>query len=186
MVLTENVSPKLEDFVLKDKLDICIINGPVMNSGLQYQSLGSENIVLVVPSNTDLAAENYDFHKKEYINTSIDIGSLGEEKFILLKENFRLGKISRQIFKHYNISPKNIIEVSHMNTAISMSQVGLGLTFMPESGLNRMAGGNNNPLCFPIGEPSFSFPLVIAYKEEKFNKQEIRCFIDFVKENYEP
>lgn len=162
VVLTEDVSPKLENLVLDDRIDVCVINGPVINKNLEFQQLSSENIILVVPRNSKIALDNYDFNKNQYLNSYIDIKALEKEKFILLNENFRLGKISRQIFKHHNIYPKDIIEVSHMNTAISMSSVGLGLTFMPESGVNRQTSEDNSPLYFSIGEPSFDFPLVIA------------------------
>ncbi len=184
VVLTEDVSPKLENLVLEDRVDVCVINGPVINKNLEFQELSSENIILVVPRASKIASDNYDFKKEQYLTSYIDIKTLGQEKFILLKENFRLGKISRQIFKHHNIYPKDIIEVSHMNTAISMSSVGLGLTFMPESGVDRQSSGNNSPLYFSIGDPSFDFPLIIAYKKEKYENLSVKKFIDFVKENY--
>lgn len=183
VVITEDVSPNLENDVLNDKIDVCIINGPVINKNLEFHKLSSEKLILLVPKNSKVAADNYDFDKNQYKNSYIDIKSLENEKFVLLKENFRLGQISREIFKHHNINPKNIIEVSHMSTAMSMSSAGLGFTFIPESGIDRLSSGNNC-LCFSIGQPSFGFPLVIAYKKEKYNNPNVRKFIDFVRENY--
>src|SRR5699024_7753125 len=108
------------------------------------------------PRNSKIAKDNYDFNNRQYINSHINIKTLENERYILLRENFRLGKISRQIFKYHNIYPKDIIEVSYMNTAISMSSVGLGLTFMPESGIEIQALENNDSLYFSIGEPCFN------------------------------
>src|SRR5699024_8780336 len=167
VIPVEGVSPKLESLVLEDKIDVCVINGPGTNEGLEYQELNSENIILVVPRNSQIAKQDYKFNKEQHTNLVIDMKDLENEKFILLMKNLRLGKISRDIFKYHNINPKEIIEVSNMSTAISMTSVGLGLTFMPESGVDRQKISDECPLYYSIGEPSYNFPLMIAYKKEE-------------------
>lgn len=181
--VTEEVSSKLEKLLLDDKLDACVINGPEMNEKLEYKDLNSENLILVVPRNSKVAKDNYDFKDEKYINDFIDIKTLEIEKFILLKEDYRLGAISRAIFKIHGINPRNITYVSNLSSALSMASVGLGLTFIPESGVDRQQKNLETPLYFSIGTPNFSFPLIIAYKPEKY-KNSIKKFVDFVNDNY--
>lgn len=118
-------------------LDACVINGPQNNPSLEYRVLNYEKIVLVAPYNSEVAKNNYNFETGQYQNSIVDLRTVRNEPFILLMENYRLWLLSRKIFKSRGIIPSHITYVSNMNTALSMSAAGLGLTFMPESGIER-------------------------------------------------
>ncbi len=176
----EDLSPNLEKYILNDDLDIAIINGPLENASLAFQELTFENIILIVNKKAKFLKDYYNHNQNKYIKKEIDICKLKNEKFIVLKDDFRLGKISREIFNHYNIKPQNILEVSNLSSAISMANVGLGITFIPESGMVE----DKNIIYFYIKDKKFHFPLIIIYKPNKYNGS-IKKFIDFVKENYD-
>lgn len=182
VIIKEGVSQDLETAVLADQIDACVVNGPQNNQSLEYRVLNYEKIVLAVPRNSEVAKNNYDFANDIY--RPVDLRSLKNEAFILLVEQYRLGLLSRKIFKSRGIMPSHITYVSNMNTALSMSAVGLGLTFMPESGIERPFDGCESPLYFSIGEPEFGFPLIIAFKKGKNLNQHLMEFIDFVCSNY--
>ena len=184
VIIKEGVSQDLEASVLGDQIDACVVNGPQNNQLLEYRVLNYEKIVLVVPRSSEVAQKNYDFVNNKCRTPVVDLRSLRNETFILLVEKYRLGLLSQKIFKSRGIMPSHITYVSNMNTALSMSAVGLGLTFMPESGIERPLDGCESPLYFSIGEPEFGFPLIIAFKKGKKLNQHLGEFIDFVCSNY--
>ncbi|WP_369281980.1 LysR family transcriptional regulator [Oscillibacter sp. GMB15532] len=184
VVIKEGVSQDLEALVLADQIDACVVNGPQNNQLLEYRVLNYEKIVLVASRSSEVAKSSYDFVNNRYYSSMIDLRSLRNEAFILLVEKYRLGLLSRKIFKSRDVMPSRITYVSNMNTALSMSAVGLGLTFMPESGIERSLDGGESPLYFSIGEPEFGFPLIIAFKKGKKLNQPLIEFIDFVCSNY--
>lgn len=184
VTITEDVSNTLEALVEKDIIDTCIINGPIKNENLEFQVLNSEKVILVAPQNIKAVKNYYDFIHSRYLKDVVNLKDFENERFIILKNNYRLGKITREIFRYHKINPYKITEVTNMNTAMSMASVGLGVTFMPESGISLQERAVNRPLYFSIGKPDFTFPLIIAYRREKYENEMVRRFIQFVKENY--
>ena len=182
--IKEDVSTNLEEMVEKGLLDACIINGPINNENLGHQVLSTEKVVFVTSNNLDIIDKYYDKKTSNYKRQVVDLEDFKDEAFIVLNNKYRLGKIAREIFKFYNIAPKNITVVSNMNTAISMSYSGLGVTFMPESGISLASDMSNLPIYLSLGEPDFTFPLIIAYKKDRIEDETISNFINFVKDNY--
>lgn len=182
--IKEDVSTNLEEMAEKGLIDACIINGPINNKNLAHQVLSTEKVVFVTPNNLDIIDKYYDEKTSTYKRQVVDLADFKDEPFIVLNKKYRLGKIAREIFKFYNITPKNIIVVSNMNTAISMSYSGLGVTFMPESGISLASDMSNLPIYLSLGEPNFTFPLIIAYKKDRIEDETLNNFINFVKEDY--
>lgn len=104
--------------------------------------------------------------------------------FYVEDHNYRLGQFARRIFKSRGIHPTRVTEVANMNTALSMSAAGLGLTFVAESAIERGIYAEEPPLYFSIGEPEFGFPLVIAFKRDRERGDYLDEFIEYVCHNY--
>lgn len=185
-ILIEKSAFEMENLISKDKIDACITNGPLISSILDYQVLNYNKMVLAVPKNSQIALENYDFKNNKYINKTINLKSIEDQNIILVDKNSRVGKISREIIKYHKINQTNIVEVTNLNTAMTMSSAGLGITFLPETFILKSTNDTFKPIYFSLGEPEFSFPIIIVYKSEKYNDNNnyyLKLFIDFLK-NY--
>lgn len=181
-ILIEKVAYEMENLILKNEIDVCIINGPLVNSLLDYQVLDYTKIVLAVPRNSQIAYENYDFENDKYINKTINLKSVENQPIILVNEKSRVGKISRDIIKYHKIVPTHIVEVTNLNTAMTMTSAGLGITFLPDTFFLKDINDNFKPIYFSLGEPVFSFPIIAVYKKEKCNNDRyLKLFLDFLK-----
>lgn len=173
---------EMESLILKNYIDACIISGPQINSMLDYQVLNYNKIVLAVPGNSKIALENYDFIHEKYINKVINLKKFENENFIIVNENSRIGKISRELIKYYKINPKNIMEITTLNTALSMTKAGLGITFLPKSFILKNNNSTFRVIYFSLEKPEFSFPIIIVYKSKSYEKDNyLKLFIDYLK-----
>lgn len=173
--VSEDVSNHLEEATVSGALDVCVINGPSNNPALEYTRLSEEQIELLAPASSRFA--------QRHAGRRIDLGGgidWEDEPFILLRKDFRLGKIARSIFQYYGGFPKNVIEVWNMNSAISMVCAGMGLAFIPASGKPRHLPPDKQPISFQIAESCFSFPLLLAYRKENYEKDAVKILIDFI------
>lgn len=176
----EDVSSNLEEMTARGELDVCVINGPAKNTMLKYTRLSKEKIELIAPVNSDFVKRN----ASRSVNLGSDI-SWEEETFVVLRKDFRLGKIAREIFLYYKKHPRNIIEVWNMSSAISMVCAGIGLTFIPSSGMPAHLPPDKRPVSFQIVGDNFTFPLLLGYKKENYQIPAVRTLLDFI-HNYYP
>ncbi len=182
--LSINHSLKLESQLINDDLDIAIINGPIQNNSLKYLMLYSSNIVIIANSDSKLG-KTFDLPgEKKDANKTIKMKDIANEDFVLLRNNTRIGQLSRNILHHYNIEPKNIIDVANVNSAIEMVSIGMGLSFIPDLFVKSEAIDKENICHFSIDKSSFKLPLLIVYKEDSMQNPNIKNFVDFVYNNY--
>lgn len=175
VTINEDVSPNLEESVVRGELDVCVVNGPADNAKLEYVRLSMERITLITPRDSGFACR----HKSNIVNSTC-AADWRNETFILLRKDFRLGKIAREIFHYYRVEPKCVIEVWNMNSAISMVCAGIGMTFIPASGIPRTLPKGERPVSYKVTEGDFMFPLLLAYKRERSLEPKIRILADFI------
>lgn len=181
--LTIDDSLSLENMLEKDELDVAIINGPVYNKNLEYRKLYSSNIIVMTNNNSNIFKEQLKTNNK-ISDKNLNLKDFENETFVILKADFRLGQIARNIFHNYNINPKNILEVANVNLAINMISIGMGISFIPDSFVKNNIIEDQNLCFFSLDKRDFELPLVVTYKKKKSNYASIKNFINFVYENY--
>lgn len=179
--ITDSVS--LENKLNHDLLDVAILNGPITSKKLSSVEL--YNSKLMVLANNSVAVKY--LPKKTSGPGKYPILKLKEieaERLILLNEGFRIDLLTKRMFKHFGVVPQNVIRVDSINSAISLVNVDMGLTFIPEYFIrNNMIDLTINSV-FEIEKSSFSLPLNIVFKPENLLNPTIKSFIDYVYERY--
>lgn len=180
-----NHSVKLEGQLVKDDLDVAIINGPANNKSLEYLELYSSNIIIIANNDSKLVKRLNISKENKADGNIIHMKDIEHENFILLRENTRFGQLSRNILHHYyGAEPKNIIDVANVNSAINMVSIGMGLSFIPDLFVKSGSIDQDNTCYFSIDKSNFKMPLWIIFKKDKAKEPNIKNFIDFVYQNY--
>lgn len=183
--LSINHSVKLEELLVKDDLDVAIINGPANNKNLEYLEIYSSNIIIIANRDSELVKRLNISKENKSVNNIVRMKDIEHENFILLRGNTRLGQLSRTILHHsYGADPKSIIDVANVNSAINMVSIGMGLSFIPDLFVNSEGIAEENVCFFSIDKSNFQLPLWIIFKKDKSQNPGIKNFIDFVYQNY--
>lgn len=180
--LTINDSVSLENLVSEDKLDVAIVNGPIKNKNLSSRELNTSKLVIIASDEISSKIGRKLDRGNDY--RTVNPKDIDNENFILLREDTRVGYISRSILNHFNVQPGNIIDVDNLNSAINMVYVNIGFTFVPEYLVLNNSIDISKINIFTLDKSNFTLPLVITYKKDKINNPNIKRFVDFVFENY--
>lgn len=181
--LTMDNSTNLENLLEKDELDAVVIIGPINNNSLEFREIYSSNIVIMTNKDSRI---NKEFNKSNDIlsNKKLKMKELENENFVLVKNNVRYGRVTRNIFHQFNINPKNIFEVANLDYAINMVSIDMGLSFIPECYAKNNAVQYQNICFFPIDESKVELNLIVVYKKENKDYPTVKNFINFVYNNY--
>ena len=106
----------------------------------------------------------------------IDYPTMNGQDFLLYSINHRLSTFSDRIFTEYHIAPKIIQTHDSFETLIRLTEVGMGLTFIPETYID-----NRHSLSyFSIGETGQFRTLVLGYPPVGYLSKATRAFSNMV------
>ncbi len=175
-VITEATSSELEDMLSKGTVDVCMMNLPIKNKGIEFESIMKERLFIAAPPS---------FEPKNAIMDNpyprIDISELDSAPFILLHPDQRLRQIADSVFDKNNIKPKIMLETRSIETSLRLSASGLGFSFVPEN-VVKYSGLTNPPKYYSIKGQDFDWTLVIAYRENSYRSKAVQAFSKVVKE----
>lgn len=118
IVVKEYPTPTLEKMLLNGELDLLVdIENPDTYS---YKNilLKKEKILLDIPD--------------KYLTVGDELYAFKGVPFIMLSKEQMLGRTARELCKKYKFEPKISVECKNIETAHSLVQQGLGVTFVPE------------------------------------------------------
>lgn len=118
VVVKEYPTPTLEKMLLNGELDLLVdIENPDTYS---YKNilLKKEKILLDIPD--------------KYLSIGDELYAFKGVPFIMLSKEQMLGRMARELCKKYKFEPKISVECKNIETAHSLVQQGLGVTFVPE------------------------------------------------------
>ena len=118
VVVKEYPTPTLEKMLLNGELDLLVdIENPDTYS---YKNilLKKEKILLDIPD--------------KYLSIGDELYAFKGVPFIMLSKEQMLGRMARELCKKYKFEPKISVECKNIETAHSLVQQGLGITFVPE------------------------------------------------------
>lgn len=175
IIITEATSLELEDMLTRGLVDVCMMNLPVKNKGIEYEEIMSENLFIAAPPNYEpphiVPGSPY---------PKINIKDIANEQFILLHPDQRLRQIADQLFEDVNIKPKIMLETRSIETALRLSASGMGFSFVPES-VAKFSGLTNPPKYYSIDRQDFNWTLIIAYRENSYRSKSVQAFSRVVK-----
>ena len=178
----ENVKT-LEQYLKEDKIDLalCTILSESAfekrRDSLQVQVLSQEAIVLCVPksSSWSLVAQTRDGFPHPWI----DLKLFSQEHFLLLKDNTRLGSLSRQILAQYNMEVTSTT-FSIIDTILELIGQGYGVAFASDFRLMNNAYSGNLDI-FSVGDCPIAWEFAALCGSGKMRQPQINYIINYVK-----
>lgn len=178
--IEEGTSQKIEEYITSSKVDIGLLHCPLKDQSIIYLPICGDDFVAVLPKDSPL--------KKFYMEKDggrypyIDPKYFYSEKFVLAYPNQRVRQISDQILDAAGIHPTNYLLTSSVQTAMCLSAVGLGISFMPENYISLFNCPVEPQFCLLEQEFNAKWTMAVAYQSEAELTGPAREFIRLLKE----
>lgn len=171
LTLTESTSDILEELIIKDLVDICLMNLPLKNNNIIYKEILSEKILIAV----SLDSKNARNDEKNEDFPEINIADLKNKKFVLLRPEQRIRQIADKFFAGIGLKPDILLETSSIETSIKFTEAGMGMSFVPES--SAVSNLSKRIRYYKIGNPPLNWITVVAYKENTHITKAAQAFM---------
>ena len=181
--IKEGNSKELEDYLLHGQIDLLVGFSPIVLDVAETIDILKERLLLVVPNSFIVQKYGENSAKKiEEFRNSVNVADFVEYPFLMISEGNRLRTLFNSYLNHKKLSVNIILEVESIETLLSLSCEGMGITIYPE-----MFAKNLSPLLhlcedspihfFPLDEASTIGNLVIAYHRERYLSEPMKDFI---------
>ena len=132
--ITEDYQQTLAMDLLAGNLDALVYSGMIKNPMLKYEMLAEYEHVLMAPRGfiaTLLPVRD----EREF--PCVDLHSLEDKNFVLIKPGHQLRTVQDQLFRELNFKPKIILETDNWITCLRMVESAIAFTILPnmDSGL---------------------------------------------------
>ncbi len=131
--LIEGNSSQLAASLLHGDIDLMIDLLPLNVENVETIPICQEDILLTVPDK--VLDEVFPGRKEDIKNRlalSPDLKLLADCPFVLLKKGNRVRTIADEMFEDSQITPRIVLETENIETVLSLSCTGMGLTFYPK------------------------------------------------------
>lgn len=175
-------SVNLEKLLSENKLDLCILSPPISRRDITCEKLYDEPMLLAAPPG--LVFDPDFLSPPECGMPNLDLRCLRDERFILSSEHTRMRVEAEKICRKFGFKPKAGMETNSVETAQKMVSAGYGFTFVPE--LCRRH--HREPLCpkfYTFCEPTYTWPLYIAYRKGGYMSKAAGIFLEETKRFFE-
>lgn len=177
--LFEESSSVQEQLLLNDQLDFAIFNEGRSNPDLQYELLLKEEILLMLPPESELASLARS--RPEFSHPWMDLRLLKDCPFLLHFPDQTTGAITAALFEACEINPPALIRTRNPLVCMQLSQQGLGACLIPQRYVDAVPWATP-PCCFSVGEKGVFSSLTIAYRKGSYLPNYAREFIQITRE----
>lgn len=161
------MSDNIEDRVIQNEIDIALTHIPIENEQLTNIPLYNEEFYLVVP---------FDHHLAE--REKVDFEDIKDIQLVLSPKNHNCRKLIDDAATSMGFVLKPIIELTDVNSILSIIKAGIGATILPNT---LLASENAEKLkAIKIVNPSISKEIAIVHHKEKYIGSAARNFIDLL------
>lgn len=133
--LMEASGEPLENALLEQQIDLAVLHLPITHPELQYQGLFFERVLLAVPGQGGQVLEG-------------DFDAFRNQSFILPLTEQKLGRFTSDFLASQDCKPQVFLHTQNVTTMLSLAAQGMGVAFVPESGLSAISPSILNRLCF--------------------------------------
>lgn len=179
--IREGPSQKIEEYIMASKVDIGLLHCPLKDEAISCVPICENNFVAVLPKDSLLREHFYE--KKESTFPFIDPRRFAGEKFVLAYPYQRVRQISDQILATAGIKPAAYLETSSVQTAMCLSSVGLGISFMPENYIALFNCPVEPQFCRMEEEFGAKWTMAVAYDSRDALSGPAKEFIRIMKAN---
>ena len=181
--IIEKLSPELEDMVLHNELELCLVPisvGQALHTQLNYIKMPPERIVLAVPHNHPLNAQLRPSYATDKQFPFVDLRMVKDDPFVFLKmKRFRRTEIKLcEDLGHFK--PNIAYLVTSYTTLSSFILDGIAVGFLPEVFAERLSE-KYKPIIYHINSPNAVHSFTIAFKKKNHLSDVALQFIDVAK-----
>ncbi|WP_129691759.1 LysR family transcriptional regulator [Gottfriedia acidiceleris] len=161
------MSDNIEDRVIQNEIDIALTHMPLENEQLTNTPLYNEEFYLVVP---------FDHHLAE--REKVDFEEIKDIQLVLSPKNHNCRKLIDDAATSMGFVFKPIIELTDVNSILSIVKAGIGATILPNTLLTSQ---NSETLkVIKIVNPVITKEIAIVHHKEKYIGSAARNFIDLL------
>lgn len=160
----ESTSLKLEEALIQENVDLTIATPlPLLTPGIDYEPLGSEGLLLVLPPSPDIFGEEIPAAGIDVIY-HIQPEHLKYLPFVSPIKTQGLYRAAVQIFDRHGMKPRTLLETVNPSTAAVLASEGLGfsITSMDRNHLKNLL---HSPLLGTLDDPPYHRTLIAAWKK---------------------
>ena len=176
--LIEDNSKHIEQLLEQQEIDISLTILPIDNQKIDYEILYSEDIYLLIPNQHTLI-NKYVNNNNEY---PFAFNELNHQRFILLKSDMTLRKLTDRFFDDYKISPRIVMETISVDNAMMLASEGLGMTFVPES--VKSNNKHKHAHYFKLDPIQYSNSIAVAYHKDVTLSKAADAFIELALQTF--
>lgn len=181
--IIEESSDDLETRLEKGFIDFAIVNLPIHNKQLLYETLLMDHVVLAVP-NTLLQNElptTYPLKASSLLDT-VCLQDYRHTPFLLLKPGHRVSYISKKILEEENITPNIYLQSSSIDTLCEFCLLGQGIAFVPQTIAYKKFNYPNSPVSlFDLSGHPTDYSMVALYHKKFPLTPSMKHFIHMVR-----
>lgn len=181
--ITEGTSHDLERLVDGLKVDLALMHLPHHCEHAEYERISDDRYVMVLAGDHPLATKAY--RKDGFSRLFIDPKNAEKAQFILARPEQRVRQISDRILAKAGIEPNIRLVTSSVQTALCLSECGLGITFMPESYIPLFNVRKDTLFCYLEDEYEAVWTFSIVYPEGVALSTPARFFLNETKRLFE-
>lgn len=173
--LVEDKGKVLEEELIKEHLDLLILNGPVDEEKIKFVPIKRDNLYLVTPPGKyklEGGEKSFEVLYEKY--------GLKDEDFIVLRPGQKLRRLTEDIFQDYDMNPKIKFEMRSIDGAIKLCAEGVAMTIVHESVKENM-DYVIKPEFYKLPS-NYSIVSGVAYRKNGYTCEAAKKFLEFIKE----
>ena len=184
--LYEGTSPFLQDLLMQEKLDFCIMNLPIDYEHFNYEVIMREKILLAGSPKNPVVQQALDENPSYDDFPHFDLNRLTGQTLCLMKTGEQIHTKISGVLNHYHVTPSRVIETTNQQTALNLAKTGFCFTFVPQNGMHFLQEPPGKLVFFTVGSPVLTQTLVAVYSKEYPLSKLARKMVDRIKQEYEP
>lgn len=175
--ILENKMSDLEKAALEGSIDLYLGTGPFDDNLFHAEVLAEEQLYLALPQDNPLNKELeayqvsvYDIQRdtvKLHKTPPVDLSLFKNQKFILQQQGQKLYSLAFELCHASAFEPNVILYSERLETALSWTLAGIGLSFLPDF-LIRFGNYGKHPVYYKLDHPTASRHLCIAYRKNRY------------------
>lgn len=174
----------IQERLLEDtKIDFAIFSECSPNPKLEYETLGTEEILLAVSPSHPLSAGFPDLHHMGDSYPVITWDKLEGENLILHFPEQTTGVITERLLEKHHIRPRVPFYTRNTQAALLLVQENQGICFAPETYIRSMTF-QKPPVCFSLGDAEAFTATTLAYRKGAYLSPYSLDFIQIAKKYF--
>lgn len=140
VTLYEETGDVIEQALVNQEIDLAVLHPPILSENLSYQPLLRERILLAVKREPGVPDTR--------VIQEGTIELVRNSPTIMPQNDQKLGQVVNDFYSRINCRPHIYTRTQNVTTTLTLVSVGLGIGFVPESGLDTVSDAILNALDF--------------------------------------